>query len=430
MSRKSAAHDGEKLRNLLAFWVLGLVNNVGYVIMIAGAQEIAAGGVGLVYFFDIFPALFVKLSGPYWFQLVSYKQRTIVGAAWMLLSFLVVAKGRHSLALQLLGVAFSGLQSGMMEASFLAMSSFYSSPVRCLTCWSSGTGLAGVAGYAWVAILHIWGGLSFQTTLELACIFPVLYVLVFLFVLDRSHLPSARACNYLPIPESSQDAGVAVAVVAYDNTKEQLKQKQKEMDVKDAEQGTAVEVHDASTLGFKAKMRFITTLGPYIIPLATVYLAEYTMQTGVWSAIGFPVDSAEARASFYSSAGLAYQAGVFLSRSSGVLFQATRPVLYLMPALQMLLLGFFTLVAATHFWYNWGLLCVCFVVGLLGGAVYVNAYTLISKEVPRSHVELALAAVSVGDTLGVMFADCAGLFLQGCLYSINRLPGASINVSC
>eukprot|EP00644_Phytophthora_capsici_P001720 jgi/Phyca11/107627/e_gw1.14.602.1 len=400
----NAKQDSEQLRNLLAFWALGFINNIGYVIMIAGAQEIAAGGVGLVYFFDIFPALIVKLSGPYWFQLVSYRQRTVTGAVWMLLSFLVVARGKHSLWLQLLGVAFSGLQSGMMEASFLAMSSFYASPIRCLTCWSSGTGLAGVGGYAWVAIFHIWGGLSFQTTLELACIFPILYVLVFLFVLDRSKLPPARTCNYMPIPDNSQDTEVAVAVMT-----DQV---------------------DASTMGFQAKMKFILTLGPYIVPLATVYLAEYTMQTGVWSAIGFPVESKEARASFYSSAGQTYQAGVFISRSSGVLFQATRPILYLMPVLQVVLLGFFTVVAATHFWYNWSLLFVCFVVGLLGGGVYVNAYTLLSKEVPPTHMELALSAVSVGDTLGVMFADCAGLFLQGCLYSINHLPGASINVTC
>ncbi|KAE9021513.1 hypothetical protein PR003_g12940 [Phytophthora rubi] len=421
-------HGGETLRNLVAFWVLGFVNNIGYVIMIAGAQEIAAGGVGLVYLFDIFPALLVKLSGPYWFQLVSYRQRTVTGAVWMLLSFLVVARGRHSLWLQLLGVAFSGLQSGMMEASFLAMTSFYYSPVQCLTCWSSGTGLAGVGGYVWVAVLHLWGGLSFQTTLELASVFPVLYVLVFLLVLDRSKLPPARTCNYMPIPESSgQDVGVAVTVVAVDATKDQLKLRKKEVEV---ENGPTEEVHDASSMGFRAKMKFILTSGPYIIPLATVYLAEYTMQTGVWSAIGFPVESEEARSSFYSSAGLAYQAGVFISRSSGVLFQATRPILYFMPAMQVLLLGFFTLVAATHFWYNWGLLLVCFVVGLLGGGVYVNAYTLLSKEIPPSHVELALAAVSVGDTVGVMFADCAGLVLQGCLYSINHLPGASIDVTC
>ncbi len=109
--RSDGAAHGEPLRNLIAFWVMGFINNIGYVIMITGAQEIAAGGVGLVYFFDIFPALFVKVTGPYWFHLVSYRHRTFMGALWMLTSFLVVAYGTDSLALQLLGVAFSGLQS-------------------------------------------------------------------------------------------------------------------------------------------------------------------------------------------------------------------------------------------------------------------------------------------------------------------------------
>ncbi|CAH0482438.1 unnamed protein product [Peronospora belbahrii] len=420
--------DTEKLHNLVGFWILGFINNIGYVIMIAGAQEIIAGGVGLVYLVDIFPALLIKLSGPYWFQLVSYRYRTITGSIWMFLSFLIVAKGSHSLWLQLLGVAFSGLQSGMMEASFLAMSSFYTSPIRCLTCWSSGTGLAGVGGYAWVAMFHLYADLSFQTTLELAMImFPLLYVLVFLFVLDTSKLPPARTCSYMSISEKDGVTETVMAVV--DHTKDQYQQKMKEIKcVKSREEPSSF--IDASTMQYKEKMRFILTLGPYIIPLTMVYWAEYTMQTGVWSAIGFPVDSKEARTHFYAAAGFTYQAGVFISRSSGVLFQATRPILYLMPALQMVLLGFFTIVAATHFWYNWGLLFVCFVVGLLGGGVYVNAYTLLSKEIPLSHVELALVAVSVGDTVGVMFADCAGLFLQGCLYSINHLSGASMNVAC
>lgn len=406
--------DAEPRRNLVAFWALGFINNIGYVIMIAGAQEIAAGGVAIVYFFDIFPALIIKLSGPYWFQLVSYRQRTIVGALWMSTSFLVVAYGKHSLWLQLLGVAFSGLQSGMMEASFLAMAAFYASPVRCLTCWSSGTGLAGVGGYAWVAVLHIWGTLSFETTLQLATIFPILYVLVFMFVLDRSKLPPARSCHYMPLAERVQ-------AKSDEATKEHT----------DCNRlNTEAPIHDGSTMRFEDKLRFILTLGPYIVPLTTVYFAEYTMQTGVWSAIGFPVEDEEARASFYAAAGLTYQAGVFLSRSSGVFFQATRPILYLMPVLQVLLLGFFTLIAVTHWWYNWSLLAVCFFVGLLGGGVYVNAYTLLSKEICSSHVELALGAASVGDTVGVMFADCVGLFLQGCLYSYNRLPGSTVNVSC
>lgn len=424
-------HDGgESLRNLAAFWLLGFINNVGYVIMIAGAQEISAGGVGLVYFFDIFPALFVKLSGPYWFHLVSYHHRTLLGALFMLLSFLVVALGTRSLALQLLGVAFSGLQSGMMEASFLAMASFYDSQT-CLTCWASGTGLAGVGGYVWVVLLHLYLGLSFSTTLELAALlFPMLYVLTFSLLLDTTRLAPAtkrRASSfyYTSIPEAA--AAEVEDPFAPQLVTSRYKATTKKLDSDDQH----YQQNEANAMTFREKLRFTLTLGPYMIPLVVVYFAEYTMQTGVWSTIGFPVDNPQARAQFYSAAGLAYQSGVFLSRSSGVLFQATRSVLYLMPAFQTVLLAFFTAVSAYHFAYNWPLLVLlCFVAGLLGGGVYVNAFTLLSREVRADRVELALSAASVGDTLGVMLADFVGIFLQGCLYSVNRIPGAAVHVSC
>lgn len=32
----------------IAFWFLGLINNISYVIMIAGAKNISNGGIGLV----------------------------------------------------------------------------------------------------------------------------------------------------------------------------------------------------------------------------------------------------------------------------------------------------------------------------------------------------------------------------------------------
>ena len=45
---------------------LPILHAAGYVIMIAGANEISQSSVGLVYFCAIFPALLVKLTGPYW----------------------------------------------------------------------------------------------------------------------------------------------------------------------------------------------------------------------------------------------------------------------------------------------------------------------------------------------------------------------------
>ena len=62
--------------------------------------------------------------------------------------------------------------------------------------------------------------------------------------------------------------------------------------------------------------------------------------------------------------------------------------------------------------------------GLLGGAVYVNALTLISREVAPPWREFSLGAASLADSVGVALADVAGVLIQGCLYRANNLPGA------
>ncbi|EIE19722.1 hypothetical protein COCSUDRAFT_54594 [Coccomyxa subellipsoidea C-169] len=95
-----------------------------------------------------------------------------------------------------------------------------------------------------------------------------------------------------------------------------------------------------------------------------------------------------------------------------------------MPALQMGLLFFFVAVAILHFWYNWWLLAPCFVTGLLGGAVYVNAFTLLSREVEPRLREFSLAAASLADSVGIALADICGVLIQGCLFKANGLTGA------
>lgn len=51
-------------------------------------------------------------------------------------------------------------------------------------------------------------------------------------------------------------------------------------------------------------------------------------------------------------------------------------------------------------------------VGLLGGGVYVNAFTLISKSIDPRYREFSLGAASLGDSLGIAFADVVGILIQ------------------
>ena len=120
---------------------------------------------------------------------------------------------------------------------------------------------------------------------------------------------------------------------------------------------------DIPSLSPLERLKLSASFWPYMVPLFTVYAAEYALQAGTWTAIGFPVDSQEARDQFYEYSNWTYQAGVFLSRSSGTVYQASMAVFWLMPILQCINLVFFSVVAATHFWYNYTLLILCFYVG-------------------------------------------------------------------
>ncbi|KAG5192277.1 batten's disease protein Cln3, partial [Tribonema minus] len=177
---------------------------------------------------------------------------------------------------------------------------------------------------------------------------------------------------------------------------------------------------------FLQRVRFVGSLWPYMAPLCVVYFAEYCMQSGTWSAIGFPITSEEARRQFYLYANWMYQVGVFISRSSGILVSPPRWVLQLaMPAAQVTLLVFFYANATHHWWYDYTLLLPCLAAGLLGGGVYVGTFILLAHEAPRERRELALSAASIADTVGICFADVVGLVIQACVYKANGVPGAT-----
>jgi battenin len=132
--------------------------------------------------------------------------------------------------------------------------------------------------------------------------------------------------------------------------------------------------------------------------------------------MGFPVTDANARKKFYEYANWCYQAGVVISRSSGTLWTPTRARLWAMPTAQCIILIFSIVNAYQQLWYDWSLLALCFVVGLLGGAVYVGGFSLIAVESPVAMREFNLGAASVANSAGVAVADLGSIFLQAAIY--------------
>ena len=80
-------------RNNVGFWILGFLNNFGYVVMLSAAEDIYAGGAGAVLAADIVPTFLVTATGPFWVHHLSYRSRVwavgVIGVA----SFLMVGAG-------------------------------------------------------------------------------------------------------------------------------------------------------------------------------------------------------------------------------------------------------------------------------------------------------------------------------------------------
>jgi len=335
-----------------------------------------------------------------------------------------------------------------------------------LTAWSSGTGAAGVVGYFWkVAGTEWWHASVASTLLAAAVVLPISYALVYYTSLwnidDDNHDDSdddddeeehSAVVNRNDEVGDNENTGLfnrnetRSLLVRRKQLREALLEMERVPLIRDerrrGEMDTSTQMVDLSLnrdtaagapSTFAARCAFFWQLWPYTIPLFLVYAAEYACQAGAWTAMGFPIQDTQQRNKFYQTSNWLYQAGVLVSRSSGTLLTLSSTVLWLMPALQVVNLVVFTMIAAqtpeTLPWlYNPSVLYAISVwTGLLGGAVYVHGYKRIVLDFAGSpHTELALASTSLAESVGIIVADVVGLFLQGCLYQVHQLPGAVV----
>ena len=120
----------------------------------------------------------------------------------MVLSLVTVGYG-GSTYIQLVGVCFAALQGGLGEASFLALSSFYDTP-RALTAWSSGTGFAGIFGYAWVFFFKFVLGFSFRATLMMANLITLCWLYAYFRLLSDPNVSSGNGGSRVVTSSSDQ----------------------------------------------------------------------------------------------------------------------------------------------------------------------------------------------------------------------------------
>lgn len=92
--------------------------------------------------------------------------------------------------------------------------------------------VTGVAGYTWVAVLHLWWGFSFRTTLMLANITSVAWLFIYHAVLpprkleavSQLHTLTSRSSSVTSLPNSARDASDGIEAAALQEQQGHLRQ--------------------------------------------------------------------------------------------------------------------------------------------------------------------------------------------------------------
>lgn len=385
---------GNKLRrtrNLVGFWLLGLCNNYAYVVMLSAAfdilnKEVSPHNVtvdphppnntrcnptstGAILLADILPALFIKLTAPFFNINTSVQVVTVVllSCSSFLMTSFTIAKW-----MSFLGVVCAALGSGLGEITFLAYSSHFDTDV--ISTWSSGTGGAGVLGaFSYAAMASV---LTPETTLLVMLCVPVLLAISFWGILVHPKKDSRRP---IAVPDEEP------LLLSCSGCSEE----------------------EEGTLTFVQKLKLMKPLLKFMIPLGFVYFAEYFINQGLLELIVFRNITLTHKEQ-YRWLQVMYQVGVLISRSSVNIVQIRK--LWLLPILQFANVAFiFSEAYSLYLPSFWIVVVVVLYEGLLGGAAYVNTFYRISKDVAPQHREFSLRIASLADSTGIALAGAVAL---------------------
>ncbi|OHS98931.1 CLN3 protein [Tritrichomonas foetus] len=355
-----------RLIDKIAMFMIGIINNTPYVIGIASAQRIVKGYdkdsyLGIVLWANTISGIFSRFINSWLISMnVAYEINFIANLLMMLFGLLACAFSRW-FSLTCVGIFFIGFSSNLGESVMLCYMTF-KRKTNLLKSWSSGTGMAGIAGAGYSFICDVVNMNDFWAFIGVTPV-VVLYGLLFFLVIwrspeedeetDRMDHPILNDENSLPpfIDGGGQNGAideeapnVKVTVTEY------------------------VGVCDCSYWG---------SAGWLMFNCGAVYFLEYVMQ-GVFADCCLTAEKKKKYHYMYSLLNLMYQIGVFLSRSSLSFF--TFPKIWILTLGQCVFFALWCTQAFFHFMPVGVLLGTMVCVGLFGGCSYVNAFHMMMND--------------------------------------------------
>lgn len=400
---------------LYSFGGFGLLNNLLYVVILSAAIDLVGPSTpkGVVLLADVAPSFLFKITAPFFFHVCPYSVRVglVVGLSFVGMLMVALCAG---LPLKLLGIVLASFSSGIGEVSFLQLTHFYNN--NAVHAWSSGTGAAGLVGSFLYMAMTSWAQFSARTALVFFSFMPFFIIAIYLYVLpDPQH-------GYHSV--SQQGSPSSGSTNNYDDYN------------RDESSVEATRLGPASTnssdqyrsfgVGFpRSKIdKLKDLLVPFILPLMSVYTAEYVINQGISPTLLFPLLEMPMFRNYrdaYVMYGTLYQVGVFISRSSGSVVRIRN--IWLLAALQIanvllaILQSLFMINPSIYINFIFMLF-----EGLLGGSAYVNTYMSVMEAVPHSEREFAMGAVTMSDSSGIVVAAFISMWLehQLCGYQVSH----------
>eukprot|EP01135_Chromosphaera_perkinsii_P011679 Nk52_evm2s2474 gene=Nk52_evmTU2s2474 len=387
--------------NLVAFFFFGLINNFAYVVMNSAAGDIVKKELpfAAVLIANVAPGLLVKLTAPWFMHKIPYWIRLSLIVALSMAAFYIVAfLGPVNVWIGLVGVVCASIGTGIGEPTFLALTSYYHKNV--VSAWSSGTGMAGVAGAGAYLLVHTVAKLEPKWTLVAFSLFPLLLLAIYKFILQEP-----------AIVINAKDLGHEVDQEAFSKRLEAA-----------ANQTTdPTYTSPIFTLSLRERAALMFPLLEYMIPLFVVYFAEYAINSGIQPAMTFAGVSGFDENDQYVYYQFLYQVGVFCSRSSVNLFHTKKVWIFALGQCALFAM-FFTGVRYDYLPGMWFAFAFTLVEGFFGGFVYVNAFYSISRKTKPEHKEFCMGVASAADTFGILVSAVCSIYIQSYLCQFSDSP--------
>ena len=421
------------------FTFIGLVNNLGYVLIITSAQQFASklNDDTLIAFYPLALIVFNSISrftNSKYCITVSYCKRAIGLSIYFCFGYLFLFtvltiidsyddfNQKLAFFLTLIPAVIMGTGQSFGEATFLGYIRTF--PQDYVSGWSSGTGFAGVFGASLSLIFKLLDD-KFELKNLYLIVSPVTILYFFSFYITfkiKNNIDDKnRLDNENGISNEDEETGEDVESKEDENdTHNEIKNRktlpERPSELINNNRATDVSKNKKMSLGnFSLAFKYGKR---YILNMFLVYYLEYTVCSGFSERANY-FEYINSKDMFFEKAQyetllLCYQIGVVISRSSLFIFKYLKFV-ELLNIFQLINFIFWIIEAEKGIISNqWICFATLILLGICGGGVYVGCFYFIlnDSKIPPEYKELCLNIGTIFNDSGVLLSSVTCVILD------------------